>query len=113
MARKSYDMVNEVLAHFDFERVREVMGALNWTWAGKGIPTMRDLKEEAERLMYCAIKQATDPGNLEHHDIGWISATGGFKAMAWKKEDGTLARVQLEFIVTEWDAEDDSEEAES
>lgn len=113
MARNKYDMVNEVLAHFDFERVREVMGALNWTWAGRGIPTMRDLKEEAEQLMYGAIKQATDPGNLEHHDIGWISATGGFKAMAWKNEDNTLAKVQLEFIVTDWDADDSLGEAES
>lgn len=111
MARKSYDMVNEVLAHFDFERVHETMNALNWTWAGVGVPTMRDLKEEAERLMSNAIEQAIAPSNLEHHNIGWISATGGFKAMAWKNEDGTLAKVQLEFIVTEWDAYDDSPES--
>lgn len=111
MARKSYDMINEVLAHFDFERVHETMTALKWSWAGKGTPTIRDLKEEAERLMYTAIKQVVDPNNTEHHDIGWIAATGGFKAMAWKKEDGTLAKVQLEFIVTDWDAEDDSPES--
>lgn len=107
MARKKYDMINEVLAHFDFERVHEAMTALNWTWVDRGIPTRRDLKEEAERLMSSAIEQVLDPSNEEHHDIGWISATGGFKAMAWKTKKGKLAKVQLEFIVTEWDADNE------
>lgn len=111
MARKSYDMINEVLAHFDFERVHTTMKLLSWTWAGKSVPSIKDLKETAEMLMSTAIDQALDPHNTDHHDIGWISATGGFKAMAWKKEDGTLAKVQLEFIVTDWDAEDDSLES--
>jgi hypothetical protein len=39
--------------------------------------------------------------------VGWISASGGFKAMAWKTKKGKLAKVQLEFIVSEWDAEKD------
>lgn len=107
MARKKYDMVNEVLAHFDFERVHETMKALNWKWCDQGVPSIKELKESAEERMSNAIEQVLDPNNTEHHDIGWISATGGFKAMAWRKEDGSLAKVQLEFIVTEWDAEDD------
>jgi len=112
MARKSYDMVNEVLAHFDFEKVNETMTLLNWSWAGEGIPSVKQLKDSAENHLYGAIKQALDPNNTEHHEVRWISASGGFKATAWKNEDGTLAKVLLEFIVTEWDAEDDSEEAE-
>lgn len=108
MARKQYDMINEVLAHFDFEKVQEVMRALNWTWFGsKEVPTLRELKESAEQRMSDAIEQVLSPNNTEHHEVGWVSNSGGLKAMAWKKEDGTLARVQLEFVVEDWDAEDD------
>jgi len=106
MARKKYDMINEVLAHFDFDIVHKVMRALNWKWFDTAdIPTIAELKESAEQRMECAIKQALDPKNTEHHDIGFMSHSGGFKAMAWKTKKGKLARVQLEFIVTDWDAE--------
>ena len=112
MARRKSDMVNEVLAQFDFERVKEVMDALDWCWAeNERTPTMRELKEEAEHHLYSAIEQATNPNNTEHHEVGWMSASGGFEAMAWKNEDGTLARVRLEFVVADWSA-DDSEVAE-
>jgi hypothetical protein len=107
MARKQYDMINEVLAHFDFEKVNQTMIALNWTWHGEGIPTILKLKESAEYYMNSAIEQVLSPDNKEHHDVGWISASGGFKAMAWKTKKGKLAKIQLEFIVSEWDAEKD------
>lgn len=108
MARKKHDMINEVLAHFDFEKVRTVMDALNWKWFDTAdIPTIAELKESAEQRMESAIKQVLDPNNKEHRDIGWISASGGFKATAWKTKKDKLAKVRLEFIVTEWDAEDE------
>ena len=107
MARRQSDMINEVLAHFDFEKVNEVMKAINWTWAGyKGVPSIKDLKESAEERLQNVIDQVLSPNNTEHYEIGWISATGGFKATAWKHKDNTLARIQLEFIVTDWDADD-------
>jgi hypothetical protein len=108
MARKQYDMINEVLAHFDFEKVHIAMKALNWKWFDTAdIPTVAELKESAEQRMNCAIDQVLSEKNKEHHDVGWISASGGFKAMAWKTKKGKLAKVQLEFIVSEWDAEKD------
>jgi hypothetical protein len=107
MARKKHDMINEVLAHFDFEKVQIVMKALNWKWTGTGIPNIKEIKESAEHHMYAAIEQVLDPNNTEHHDIGWISASGGLKAMAWKNEDGELTKIQLEFIIADWDAEND------
>jgi len=107
MSRKQSDMINEVLAHFDFEKVHNVMKAINWTWAGEGVPSIKVLKEEAEERLQNAIDQVLSPNNTEHYEVGWISATGGFKATAWKHKDNTLARIQLEFIVTDWDAEDD------
>ena len=107
MSRKQSDMINEVLAHFDFEKVHNVMKAINWTWAGEGVPSIKVLKEEAENHLNSAVEQALSPNNTEHHEVGWISASGGFKATAWKHKDNTLARIQLEFIVTDWDDEDD------
>ena len=108
MARKKYDMINEVLAHFDFQAVNQTMKALNWTWATvEGVPTIQQLKESAEYYMNSAIEQVLSPNNKEHHDVGWISASGGFKAMAWKTKKGKLAKVQLEFIVSEWDADNE------
>ena len=107
MSRKKYDMVNEVLAHFDFEKVHKTMTALDWKWADVGIPSIREIKETAEQRLYNAIEQVLSPDNDSHHDVGWLSSSGGFKAMAWKNEDGTLAKIQLEFIVTDWDAEND------
>ena len=107
MARKKKDMINEVLANFDFERVHETMDLLDWRWHSIGIPTIGELKEAGEHHLNCAIEQATSPNNKEHHDCGWISASGGLKAMAWKTKKGNLAKVQLEFIVTEWDADNE------
>jgi hypothetical protein len=108
MARKKYDMINEVLAHFDFEAVNKTMKALNWTWATvEGVPTIQQLKESAEERMSQAIDQVLSEKNKESHEVAWISASGGFKAMAWKTKKGKLARVQLEFIVSEWDAENE------
>jgi hypothetical protein len=108
MARKKYDMINEVLAHFDFEAVNQTMKALNWTWATvEGVPTIQQLKESAEERMSEAIDQVLSEKNKESHEVAWISATGGFKAMAWKTKKGKLAKVQLEFIVSEWDAENE------
>jgi hypothetical protein len=108
MARKKYDMINEVLAHFDFEAVNKTMKALNWTWATvEGVPTIQQLKESAEERMSEAIDQVLSEKNKASREVAWISATGGFKAMAWKTKKGKLARVQLEFIVSEWDAENE------
>jgi len=106
MARKKDDMINEVLAHFDFQAVNQTMKALNWTWWDKaeGVPTIQQLKESAEHHMNSAIEQVLSEKNKESHDVAFMSASGGFKAMAWKTKKGKLAKVQLEFIVSAWEA---------
>ena len=109
MARKSYDMINEILAHFDFEKVHEVMELTNWTWAGEGVPSIKKIKESAEYHLSSAIEQVLSPSNTEHHEVGWISSSGGLKAMAWKNEDNTLAKIQLEFVLTDWDSENEED----
>jgi len=106
MARKKYDMINEVLANFDFEKVNQTMKALNWTWASiLEVPTIQQLKESAMDHMNSAIEQVLSEKNKESHEVAWISDSGGFKASAWKTKKGKLSRVRLEFIVSEWDAD--------
>ncbi len=108
MARKKDDMINEVLAHFDFETVNQTMKALSWTWATVGgVPSLQQLKENAEHHMNSAIEQVLSEKNKESHKVAWMSASGGFKAMAWKTKKGKLARVQLEFIISSWEAENE------
>jgi hypothetical protein len=83
------------------------MKALNWTWWNEGVPTIQQLKESAEHHMNSAIEQVLSEKNKEHHKVAWISASGGFKAMAWKTKKGKLETVRLEFIVSEWDTENE------
>lgn len=107
MARKKDDMINEIMAWFDFDKVQKVMVGLDWEWYDEGVPTIQLLKEAALERMESAIQQVLSPNNKEHHDIGWISNSGGFKATAWKSKKGKLKKVRLEFIVSDWDSEND------
>ena len=102
---KKQNMINDIIANFDFEKVNIVMKTLNWQWANEGIPNIKELKESAIERLKNAIEQAISPDNKEHHDIGWISSSGGFKATAWKNKKGKLDKLQLEFIVSDWDTE--------
>ena len=106
MAKKQ-NMINEIIANFDFERVKKTMEALNWEWAiTKGIPNIEQLKENAIERLERAIELSTSPDNVKyHHHVGWISSSGGFKAVAWKNKKGKLKKLQLEFIVSDWDTD--------
>ena len=105
MTRNTDDMIHEIIAWFDFEKVQKTMTALDWTWGEEGTPSQFSLKESAYERLKSAAELVLSPNNTEHHEIPWISASGGFKATAWKTEKGELSRLLLEFIVTEWDAE--------
>ena len=107
MAKKKNDMINEIIANFNFERVNKAMTALNWKWIDRGIPNTEELKKSAIERLESAIEQALSPKNNEHHNIAWISFSGGFKATAWKNKKGKLDKLLLEFIVSEWDSEKD------
>jgi hypothetical protein len=40
-----------VMQHFDFERVHQVMTALDWGWYEKGVPTLETLKSKAAEML--------------------------------------------------------------
>jgi len=46
-------MIDEIIENFDFAKCHIVMKLLNWEWAGRGVPTIEDLKISAvKRLEY-------------------------------------------------------------
>ncbi len=95
-------MIEDILNEFDFDKVERAMEALNWKWRGE-IPTIYDLREEAERLLWGAAKSRLGSFKNEHHDIPIINATGGFEARAWcDKEKTKITKLDLAFVVTSW-----------
>lgn len=109
MKKKSQqEMIDDIIDNFDFSRVITTMDALYWRWSGsKDTPTKQELIDSALERLHSAIEQVLSPDNKEHKDVGWISASGGFQAQAWKTKKGNLAKLQLEFIVSDWDVERD------
>ena len=100
---KYYFLLGDILNEFDFEKVHITMLHLGWLWAGIGVPSVDELKFSARDRIDDAIK-----GCLKYNgDYPYIVSSGGLKATAIKNEYGQIHNVQLEFILTDWDAEID------
>jgi predicted NUDIX family NTP pyrophosphohydrolase len=101
------DMIDEIMEEFNFAKVQDAMFHLNWKWAGtmKGIPTMDELRERAQELLESAAKSRLGDYIDEHHELGIVCQTGGFKATAWCNEAKTeVTGLKLEFIITDWES---------
>jgi hypothetical protein len=99
-------MINNIIHEFDFIKVQNAMFALDWKWAGIGVPTLDQLRNEAHRLL----KDAAFSRLYEYKDEHWLegiqNSTGGFVAMAWCDENKTkIIRLELKFVLTSWDSE--------
>jgi hypothetical protein len=100
------DMIDEIMEEFNFGKVESVMYHLNWRWAGEynRTPNIDELRERAQELLESAAKSRLGDYIDEHHELGIISATGGFNATAWCNEAKTeITGLKLEFIVADWD----------
>jgi hypothetical protein len=98
-------MIDEIMDEFNFATVYKTMVALDWKWASSKnyIPSMDELRAEAERLL----RDVADVRLNMWQDEDWkspiICSTGGFSAAAWCNEDKTkIRRLNLEFIVSSW-----------
>jgi hypothetical protein len=78
-------VIKDIVKEFNFEAVRCHMVAVDWTWAGRGIPTIDELKE-------CAFCLLHDVANSKHKKS--YSATGGFFAYKWGREITLLFNIQ-------------------
>jgi hypothetical protein len=93
MTPKQQDAIDNIMDHFKFEQVRQVMELLNWEWeaAEEGIPTVPELRQQARRLLKMAFEEKTNV------------STGGFHVKYESDDDGEY--IQLLFAVDEWDEE--------
>lgn len=99
-------MIDNIILEFDFIKVQSAMEALDWKWAGIGIPTLDGLRNEAHRLLRGAANSRLYEFKDEHWLEGIQNSTGGFEAMAWCDENKTkIIRLELKFVLTSWDEE--------
>ena len=97
-------MIKDIMDNFDFDQVERTMEALNWKWLGE-TPTIYDLREEAERLLWGVAKSRLGDFKDTHHDVAIINACGGFEAKAFCNKDKTkITGLDLAFVVTSWDS---------
>jgi hypothetical protein len=82
-------LIDEILDQFDFEKVKEVMDALNWTW-GMGtkahVPDIPELRKLSREMLWDLIRSK-----------GQMIQAGGL--VVEKDDDDTL---ELRFEVTAW-----------
>ena len=82
-----------IMDHFDFERVRKVMEALDWRWfsAEEGIPKISEMRQKVRKLMRNAYDYSSEVAES-------YSATGGFHVTYYRDIDKFI----VEFVVTDW-----------
>ena len=98
-------MIDEIMDEFNFAQVHKVMVALDWKWASSKnyIPSMDELRIEAERLLRDAADVRLGMLQDEHWKSPITCSTGGFSAAAWCDKDKTkIRRLELEFIISSW-----------
>lgn len=87
------ELIDEILDQFDFQKVKEVMDALNWTWAigtESHVPDIPELRKKAREMLWDSIRSKDR-----------MISGGGF--VAEKEDDDTL---ELRFEVTAWNTWD-------
>jgi hypothetical protein len=105
--KKEYELIDEVIENFDFYRCHRVMKHLKWTWTfDGGVPTIDRLRESARKRIEGAIEGIKESKKHSHLE-GYFSFSGGLKATVWKNRYGQITNIQLDFILTEWNAGED------
>ena len=105
--RKEYELVDEILKDFDFEKCYLTMALLNWKWARAGgyrTPTIEELKESAKGHLISAIEGIKNEPKMGI-DSPYSVSSGCLKASVFKNRYNHITYAKLEFILTEWDAE--------
>ena len=86
-------LIDEILDQFDFQTVKEVMDALNWTWVigtEALVPDIPELRKQARELLWDLIRSNSV-----------MIKAGGF--VVEKDYEGTL---ELRFEVSSWNTWD-------
>ncbi len=89
-----YDHIPDIMERFNFENVHKTMTMLGWTWQGRGVPTIEELRESAYAQLTGCIDEFEKRGRPK---CGMLYATGGFQAMIFCF--GDEPELQLVFYV--------------
>ena len=94
--------VEGVLQHFDFDKVHQVMKALDWKWAiydscgsEVKVPSVQQLVLRTSNLLEDAYH------GVQETSTRYVISCGGFVAEAERYEDGEVL-LTLSFVVTDW-----------
>lgn len=99
-------MIDDIMDNFEFDKVQTAMEALDWQWAGKGVPSIKQLKETAVYLLKGAAESRLGDYLESHWEQGIINSTGGFQATAFCDEAKTkVVALDLKFVLADWDSE--------
>ena len=102
-------MIDDIIQSFDFEKCGRVMRVLNWRWAViNSVPNVEQMKSTAVYLLEGASKGCIQSQDCKPHET-YFNATGGFKASAIKNKFGHLVFMKLEFVVSEWESDGDTD----
>ena len=101
--------IDEILDHFDFERVHRCMHLMDWRWVTLGptgrVPSVAQLALEAQRQLQWVHDQLT---TTQHATVNTSSGGLAASGVKWFAEDGTVGtRVSLQFVVEEWESRSD------
>lgn len=102
------EMIDEIMGEFNFARVHKAMVALDWKWVSSKnyIPSMDELRTEAEGLLRDAARCRLSEFRYEHWEVPIHCCTGGFEAIALCDEDKTkIVKLELRFVLEKWDSE--------
>lgn len=106
-------MILEVLENFNFDKVKQTMECLDWTWRGsKECPTIEELKERAEDLLINVVSGIEKEEEMQP-DVAYHCGTGGFEATAILGKDYKVGYVGLKFVVSNWDVNKEDYEHEN
>ena len=99
-------MIDDIMDNFEFDKVQTAMEALDWQWAGKGIPSIDELKETAVYLLKGASRLRLGEYLDSYWEEGIINSTGGFQATAYCDKNKTkITALDLKFVLEHWDSE--------
>lgn len=96
----SNEVIDDILDNFDFEKVKKVMDALEWTYfdSPNNKITISELRKTARSLL----QKVANASNSEH----CFSSCGGFEVERWMYPGETKKYLFLKFVVAEWNNAD-------
>ena len=92
-------MIDDIIKHYNFQKVQDVMIFLNWTWVGSlESPSINELKNKAREELNNVYDLS------EKHQDNASIMVGGFRAMAqYSYDELEVFSLELIFSIANWE----------